>query len=67
MRSKCKIQNGKFVCGMLRGGGTVNKSGIYRLHKDEQVFTKGQLQKAGKTKKKGTSKGKSKKKCKCKH
>ena len=67
MRSKCKIQNGKFVCGMLRGGGTVNKSGIYRLHKDEQVFTKAQLQKAGKTKKKGTSKGKSKKKCKCKH
>ena len=66
MRSKCKIQNGKFVCGMLRGGGTVNKSGIYRLHKDEQVFTKAQLQKAGKTKKKGTSKGKSKK-CKCKH
>ena len=65
MRSKCKIQNGKFVCGMLRGGGTVNKSGIYRLHKDEQVFTKGQLQKAGKTKK-GTSKGKGKK-CKCKH
>ena len=66
MRSKCKIQNGKFVCGMLRGGGTVNKSGIYRLHKDEQVFTKAQLQKASKTKKKGTSKGKSKK-CKCKH
>ena len=65
MRSKCKIQNGKFVCGMLRGGGTVNKSGIYRLHKDEQVFTKGQLQKASKTKK-STSKGKGKK-CKCKH
>ena len=51
---------------MLRGGGTVNKTGVFRLHKDEQVFTKAQLQKAGKTKKKGTSKGKGKK-CKCKH
>ena len=66
MRSKCKVQNGKYVCGMLRGGGTVNKTGVFRLHKDEQVFTKAQLQKAGKTKKKGTSKGKGKK-CKCKH
>ena len=65
MRSKCKVVNGKYVCGMLRGGGTVNKSGVYRLHKDEQVFTKGQLQKAGKTKKStGKKKGK---KCKCKH
>ena len=65
MRSKCKVVNGKYVCGMLRGGGTVNKSGVYRLHKDEQVFTKGQLQKAGK-KKKSTGKKKGKK-CKCKH
>jgi len=66
MRSKCKVVNGKYVCGMLRGGGTVNKSGVYRLHKDEQVFTKGQLQKAGKTKKGSTGKKKGKK-CKCKH
>ena len=66
MRSKCKVVNGKYVCGMLRGGGTVNKSGVYRLHKDEQVFTKGQLQKAGKTKKGCSGKGKGKK-CKCKH
>ena len=66
MRSKCKVVNGKYVCGMLRGGGTVNKSGVYRLHKDEQVFTKGQLQKASKTKKGSSGKGKGKK-CKCKH
>ena len=66
MRSKCKVQNGKYVCGMLRGGGTVNKSGVYRLHKDEQVFTKAQLHKAAKSKKGGSGKGKAKK-CKCKH
>ena len=66
MRSECKVQNGKYVCGMLRGGGTVNKSGVYRLHKDEQVFTKAQLHKAGKSKKGGSGKGKAKK-CQCKH
>ena len=57
------------VCGMLRAGGKVPKSGVYRLHKGEQVFTPGQLTKAAHTKKKPHAARRHKKKngCSCKH
>lgn len=65
--SKCKAVDGKMVCGALRSGGKVTKSGVYRLHKDEQVFTPQQLKqqcKCDHTARKG--KGKKKAACACK-
>ena len=42
-QSKCKKVGSKLVCGMLRAGGSVPKSGVYRLHKGEKVFTPSQM------------------------
>jgi hypothetical protein len=55
------------VCGMLRSGGKVPKSGVYRLHKGEQVFTPGQLKNAAHTKTKKHTRQHKKKGCSCKH
>ena len=59
---KCSVVKGKLVCGMLKGGGTVPKAGVYMLHKNEEVFTPSQLKKKVKV----TTRGK-KHKCACKH
>ena len=66
-QSKCKNVNGRMVCGMLRSGGKVPKSGVYRLHKGEQVFTPGQLKNAAHTKTKKYTRQHKKKGCSCKH
>ena len=74
MAPKFKNIGGQMVCGALRSGGQVKKSGVYRLHKGEKVFSTNELNKACKcshagaaTKKKGKKGATKHSKCKCKH
>jgi len=41
--SDCSVRNGRMVCGMARSGAGIRKSGIYRLHKGEKVFSKAKV------------------------
>ena len=68
MPNKCRKVGEKLVCGALRGGGTVPKSGgVFRLHKGEKIFTPSQLKQMAKKKPTKKKAGRKKKACKCKH
>ena len=56
------------VCGMLHGGGTAHKGGLFRLAKGERVFNSRQLNQMASKGKKFVSKHAKKhgKKCSCK-
>ena len=61
----CQRRGNKMVCGMLHGGGTAKKSGLYRLAKGERVFSPQQLKKMAVKGAKSYVKKKGKKKCSC--
>jgi hypothetical protein len=65
----CKRIGNKMVCGMLHGGGTANRDGLFRLAKGERVFSPLQLKhisSKGKKKCKSKCAKKKGKKCSCK-